>query len=96
MVDFKTYYEVLNLYSDYAMVCDSADWDKWPEFFVEERKEQLVQVLRDLRDAISGMQDSFAEGELPQMKQVLAQVLLPSFTAWREEARKLLLPWAAV
>jgi salicylate 5-hydroxylase small subunit len=36
MVDFKTYYEILNLYSDYAMVCDSADWDKWPEFFVEE------------------------------------------------------------
>lgn len=36
MVDFKTYYEVLSLYSDYALVCDSADWDKWPEFFVEE------------------------------------------------------------
>ncbi len=35
MVDFKTYFEVLNLYSDYARVCDSADWDKWPEFFVE-------------------------------------------------------------
>ncbi|MFI0401215.1 MAG: aromatic-ring-hydroxylating dioxygenase subunit beta [Thiolinea sp.] len=35
MVDFKTYYEVLNLYSDYAMVCDSADWEKWPGFFVE-------------------------------------------------------------
>lgn len=41
MVDFKTYYEVLNLYSDYAMVCDSADWDKWPEFFVEEGSYRL-------------------------------------------------------
>ena len=27
MVDFKTYFELLNLYSDYAMVCDSADWE---------------------------------------------------------------------
>lgn len=36
MIDFKTYFELLNLYSDYAMVCDSADWEKWPEFFVED------------------------------------------------------------
>lgn len=36
MVDFKTYFELLNLYSDYAMVCDSADWENWPDFFVEE------------------------------------------------------------
>jgi len=36
MTEFKTYFELLNLYSDYAMVCDSADWEKWPEFFVDE------------------------------------------------------------
>ncbi|MEN9688811.1 MAG: hypothetical protein RI998_808 [Pseudomonadota bacterium] len=36
MLDFQTYFELLNLYSDYAMVCDSAEWEKWPEFFVEE------------------------------------------------------------
>jgi salicylate 5-hydroxylase small subunit len=36
MMDFKTYFELLNLYSDYAMVCDSAEWEKWPEFFVED------------------------------------------------------------
>ena len=36
MIDFKTYFELLNLYSDYAMVCDSADWEKWPEFFMED------------------------------------------------------------
>ena len=36
MIDFKTYFELLTLYSDYAMVCDSAEWDKWPDFFVEE------------------------------------------------------------
>jgi len=35
-MDFKTYFELLNLYSDYAMVCDSADWEKWPDFFVED------------------------------------------------------------
>ncbi|WP_211163947.1 aromatic-ring-hydroxylating dioxygenase subunit beta [Parazoarcus communis] len=36
MIDFKTYFELLNLYSDYAMVCDSAEWEKWPEFFIED------------------------------------------------------------
>lgn len=35
MTDFKTYFELLNLYSDYAMVCDSDKWEQWPEFFVE-------------------------------------------------------------
>ena len=36
MMDFKTYFELLNLYSDYAMVCDSAGWEQWPEFFLED------------------------------------------------------------
>ncbi|MEY4979817.1 MAG: hypothetical protein RLZZ352_2087 [Pseudomonadota bacterium] len=35
MTDFKTYFDLLNLYSDYAMVCDSDQWEQWPEFFVE-------------------------------------------------------------
>jgi salicylate 5-hydroxylase small subunit len=35
MTDFKTYFELLNLYSDYAMVCDSDKWEQWPEFFVD-------------------------------------------------------------
>lgn len=36
MIDFKTYFELQNLYSDYAMVCDSDRWEHWPDFFVEE------------------------------------------------------------
>ena len=36
MMDFKTYFELLNLYSDYGMVCDSSEWEKWPDFFIEE------------------------------------------------------------
>jgi salicylate 5-hydroxylase small subunit len=36
VIEFNTYFELLNLYSDYAMVCDSADWEQWPEFFVED------------------------------------------------------------
>ena len=83
------------LFSDFAMGAGRLT-ELLPEFFMEERKEQLVQVLRELRDAISGMQDAFAGGELPQMQQVLAQILLPAFTAWREEARQHLLPWASV
>ena len=36
MMDFNTYFELLNLYSDYAMVCDSTEWKKWPDFFTED------------------------------------------------------------
>ena len=36
MMDFKKYFELLSLYSDYAMVCDSTEWEKWPDFFVDE------------------------------------------------------------
>ena len=36
MMDFKTYFELLNFYSDYAMVCDSEEWEKWPDFFIED------------------------------------------------------------
>ena len=36
MIDFKTYFELVSLYADYAMVCDSDGWEKWPDFFVEE------------------------------------------------------------
>ena len=35
-MDFNTYFELLNLYSDYAMVCDSTEWEKWPDFFMED------------------------------------------------------------
>jgi len=35
MKDFQTYFELLSLYSDYAMVCDSTEWEKWPDFFVD-------------------------------------------------------------
>ena len=35
-MDFNTYFELLNLYSDYAMVCDSTEWEKWPDSFTED------------------------------------------------------------
>jgi salicylate 5-hydroxylase small subunit len=35
-MDFQTYSELLGLYSDYAMVCDSAQWDQWPDFFIDQ------------------------------------------------------------
>jgi salicylate 5-hydroxylase small subunit len=40
-IDFKTYFEVLNLYSDYASVCDSNEWERWEDFFVEESTYRL-------------------------------------------------------
>ena len=36
MIDFKTFFELQNLYTDYAMVCDSAAWEQWPDFFVDD------------------------------------------------------------
>lgn len=36
MLDFNTYYALLDFYARYAMACDSADWEQWPEFFVED------------------------------------------------------------
>jgi salicylate 5-hydroxylase small subunit len=35
MMDFQTYFELVNLYNDYAMACDSERWEQWPDFFVE-------------------------------------------------------------
>jgi salicylate 5-hydroxylase small subunit len=35
MIDFKDYFDLLSLHSDYALVCDSAQWDQWPEFFID-------------------------------------------------------------
>ncbi len=41
MMDFNTYFELTKLYSDYAMVCDSAEWERWPDFFVEDGSYRL-------------------------------------------------------
>jgi salicylate 5-hydroxylase small subunit len=35
MIDFNTYFEIVNLYNDYAMACDSERWQQWPDFFIE-------------------------------------------------------------
>jgi salicylate 5-hydroxylase small subunit len=36
VLDFRTYQELLALYSDYAMVIDSSEWERWPDFFTED------------------------------------------------------------
>lgn len=36
MMDFKTYYDVLSLYSRYGLVCDSDHWHDWPDFFTSD------------------------------------------------------------
>ncbi len=41
MIDFKTYFELVNLYNDYAMACDSDQWEQWPEFFVDDGRYRL-------------------------------------------------------
>ena len=36
MLDFDTYLALTRLYADYAAVLDAGDWDKWPDFFLDE------------------------------------------------------------
>ena len=35
MIDFKTYFDLTQLYADYAATVDHGDWEQWPEFFTE-------------------------------------------------------------
>jgi len=41
MIDFRTYFDLLNLYSDYAKVCDSDKWEDWADFFVDDGSYKL-------------------------------------------------------
>ena len=41
MINFQAYFELVNLYNDYAMACDSERWEQWPEFFVDEGSYRL-------------------------------------------------------
>jgi salicylate 5-hydroxylase small subunit len=34
-MDFQDYFELTQLYADYASAVDSGQWDLWPEFFTE-------------------------------------------------------------
>lgn len=36
MIDFQTFQELNRLYADYAAALDNQEWEKWPEFFVED------------------------------------------------------------
>jgi len=35
-MEFRDYYELSQLYTEYALAIDSGNWDDWPEFFIEE------------------------------------------------------------
>jgi salicylate 5-hydroxylase small subunit len=41
-MDFADYLELVQLYADYASAVDSGDWDRWPEFFVDDCSYRLV------------------------------------------------------
>ena len=34
-MDFQTYFELNQLYARYARALDAADWEAWPEFFID-------------------------------------------------------------
>ncbi len=36
MVDMQTWFNIQQLYADYALAVDSGQWDLWPEFFTEQ------------------------------------------------------------
>lgn len=35
-MEFQDYFELTQLYAEYAAALDRADWDAWPEFFIDE------------------------------------------------------------
>ena len=35
-LDFATWLQIQQLYGDYASVLDAGQWDRWPDFFVED------------------------------------------------------------
>ena len=41
MKNVQLYFDILNLYAEYAHVVDSADWEKWPDFFVDDGSYRL-------------------------------------------------------
>lgn len=41
-IDFQDYFQLTQLYANYAKAVDSGDWDLWPEFFTEECSYKLV------------------------------------------------------
>ena len=40
-LDFDTFQQLLALHTDYALACDSADWERWPDFFTEDGSYRL-------------------------------------------------------
>lgn len=36
MIEFPLYYQLTCLYTDYAAALDAEEWEKWPDFFVED------------------------------------------------------------
>jgi salicylate 5-hydroxylase small subunit len=36
MMDFDTYYELTQLYTDYASALSNNEWARWPDFFLDE------------------------------------------------------------
>ena len=36
MVDLQTWFDIQQLYAEYAIAVDSGKWDQWPEFFTEQ------------------------------------------------------------
>ena len=35
LTDMQTWFDIQQLYADYASAVDSGKWDLWPEFFTE-------------------------------------------------------------
>ncbi|PHR55508.1 MAG: salicylate hydroxylase [Robiginitomaculum sp.] len=35
-MEFRDYYALSQLYTEYALAIDSGNWDDWPEFFIDE------------------------------------------------------------
>ena len=90
-MDFQTYFELNQLYARYARALDAADWEAWPEFFIDhcvyklqprenhERGFPLSTLAFDgqaaMRDRVYGIQETLFHDPYYQRHVVGAPVL---------------------
>ena len=91
-MDFQTYFELNQLYARYARALDAADWEAWPEFFIDhcvyklqprenhERGFPLATLAFDskgmLKDRVYGIRETLFHDPYYQRHVVSAPVVL--------------------
>ena len=95
-MDFDLYLRVTRLYADYAAALDSAEWDKWPGFFLEDCTYKIIQrenLLEHVKDVGAYLEQRLKElAELPLVGDVRCQKLMACVEFVADKRSKTLFP----